>query len=430
MKIIPLYIGAEAAQWLANCGQSQISKESVGTQEALQDTVAKIISLVQTEGDTGIAQLAERFGDTVLSPVMVRADDIESVKRRLSAETRNTIDVAATRIRRFAEAVMEPMRSIAVSYETFATGLDFRPVSRVACYVPSGRYPLASTALMTAITAKVAGVTEVCIFSPKLTDEILYAGIVSGVTEFYQIGGAQAIAAAVYGTETVKPVAMIVGPGNAYVTEAKRQLQGQVAIDMLAGPSEICIIADGGGNAHWLALDLCSQAEHDPDARAYLLTDDAALAAKVLAELPMVCNQLNLPDFIGESLAQSAILVLPDMEACIAAANTIAPEHLQLHVAKPEEIQPHLLNYGALLIGYNATVSNGDYVAGPNHTLPTDRSARHTGALTPLSFLRAQTWVKVSASASDLHKETEAFAILEGLTAHGAAPRARYLHHQ
>lgn len=453
--MIPLYKGADAIAWLkkmasgagpdsesipapppltgsASAGPPMTGTKHSGSYIALnvQQEVEQIINHVRREGDAAIAQLASRFGDTISPPLFMEPEGIEALREQLPDDTVKTIDLAATRIQAFAEAILAAIRPIHVSYERFDTGLNFRPVGRVGCYVPSGRFPLTSTALMTAITAKVAGVSEVFILSPNLTDEILYAGTVAGVTEFHQIGGAQAVAAAAFGTKTVKAADMIVGPGNAYVTEAKRQLQGRIGIDMLAGPSEICIIADHGSNPYWLALDLLSQAEHDPDARAFLLTDDEGVATQVLAELPKVRSEIALPDFIDESLSKSVILVLPDIVACIAAANNIAPEHLQLHVGKPEDLQPHLVNYGALFIGYNATVPNGDYVAGPNHTLPTNRSARFAGALNPLTFLRAQTWIRVRSHANELHQETEAFANLEGLNAHAAAPRARYVQNQ
>lgn len=448
--MIPLYKNAEAIAWLKKWGTSSgndsgtvpappplttstsggpplAGAKHIASSNSIQQTVEQIIATVKAEGDAGIHQLASRFGDAVMPPLFMEEEGISALAAQLPKSTRQTIDLAAQRIRTFAEATLQAMRPIHVSYERFDTGLNFRPVNRVACYVPSGRYPLASTALMTAITAKVAGVAEVFILSPNLKDEILYAGTIAGVTEFHQIGGAQAVAAAAFGTKTIKPADMIVGPGNAYVTEAKRQLQGTIGIDMLAGPSEICIIADSGSNPHWLALDLLSQAEHDPDARAILLTDDDSIARQVLAELPKARTEVLLPDFIDESLSNSVILVLPDIVACIQAANSIAPEHLQLHVSKPEDLQPHLVNYGCMFIGYNATVPNGDYVAGPNHTLPTNRSARFAGALNPFTFLRAQTWVRVRSHADELHQETEAFANLEGLNAHAAAPRARYL---
>ncbi len=301
-----------------------------------------------------------------------------------------------------------------------------RPVKRAACYIPGGRYPLPSTALMTAVTASVAGVKEICIVSPNLCDEILYAGTLAGVHEFHQIGGAQAIAALALGTESIEVADMIAGPGNAYVTEAKRQLFGQVGIDMLAGPSEVAIIADKGAKARWVALDLLAQAEHDPDSRVYLLTDCPELARSVVAIFPSLIDEIKgLPDYIGSVLAASAVVVLPSLTECARVSDLIAPEHLELQVADPHKLKQSVTSYGALFMGYAATVPFGDYMAGPNHTLPTNRSARFAGGLSPLTFMRGQTWLDVKEGASGLASKTAAFAAIEGLLAHEAAARAR-----
>jgi histidinol dehydrogenase len=197
---------------------------------------------------------------------------------------------------------------------------------------------------------------------------------------------------------------------------------------MLAGPSEIAVIADASGNPEWIALDLLSQAEHDPDARAYLITDDPQVAQKVAAILPEIVSRLNLSDIVQESLSKSAILVFDNIDECTVAANEIAPEHLLLHVTAPEKLATAMKNYGALFIGYNATVPYGDYCAGPNHTLPTARAAKFSGGLTPLTFLRAQSWLQIDAPACELARMTSSFADVEGLKAHSAASIARLNH--
>jgi histidinol dehydrogenase len=378
---------------------------------------------VRLRGDEAIASFAGRFGDKPPRAVPCGGEILASSK--LPDKTKHVLASAAERIKKFAEQVMSLARPVSVAYSEYNVGFEFKPVARAACYIPAGRYPLPSTALMTAVTAKVAGVKEVVIFSPDLRDEILYAGALAGIDQFYEIGGAQAVAAAAYGTDTIMPVDIIVGPGNAFVTEAKRQVFGDIGIDMLAGPSEIAIIADGGANPKWIALDLLSQAEHDPNARAYLLTTDEVLAKQVAAEIETAFVRLALPDFVKLSLEKSAILKLPTLDACVQAANRIAPEHLHLHVAEPESLKPLLTNYGALFMGYNATVPYGDYMAGPNHTLPTSRAARFSGGLNPFIFLRGQSWLKVDAPAPELAELTAAFADLEGLTAHSAAASAR-----
>jgi histidinol dehydrogenase len=279
---------------------------------------------------------------------------------------------------------------------------------------------------MTVTTAKVAGVPEIILVSPRLCDEVIVAGHLAGATAFYQLGGAQAIAALALGTETIQSVDVIAGPGNAYVTEAKRQLQGTVGIDMLAGPSEVGIIADAQANPRWVAMDLLAQAEHDPMARAYLMTDSMVLAEAVQQAMVSLMDEITLPGFLAESIHESAILVLDSLEQCAEVANQMAPEHLQLNIADPPCLRPLLLNYGALFVGYRATVPFGDYMAGPNHTLPTGRTARFCGGLTPLTFLRPQSWIEVPAGGGKrLARETADFAALEGLHGHAAAAKFR-----
>jgi histidinol dehydrogenase len=388
-------------------------------------TVSAILAEVQSGGDPALKQIAARLKDPAPRAVAGDSPFVRECVSSLPESTKRTIEFAAGNIRRFAQAIMDSLQPVRVQFTEYGAGLDLVPVQRCACYVPGGRYPLPSTALMTAITAQVAGVKDIALFTPALKPEIVFAGTLAGVAEFHELGGAQAIAAAAYGTESIRAADVIVGPGNAYVAEAKRQLQGVVGIDMLAGPSEIAVIADRAGNPDWVALDLLSQAEHDPDARAYLLTDSEQLAEAVAAALPDIAASVGVPAFVRESLGQSAILVLSSLAECATVANAIAPEHLVLHVAEAEKIRGELKNFGALFIGYCATVPYGDYAAGPNHTLPTHRSARFSGGLTPLTFLRAQSWLEIKAPAKQLAEQTAAFARLEGLKAHEAAASAR-----
>ena len=332
------------------------------------------------DGDAGLVAIAKRLGDKIPQKILLDDTAVAAIEGRLTEETKTVLRTAAANIKKFGLAVVSAVKNVALDFGEYEAGFELRPVKRVACYIPGGRYPLPSTALMTAVTARVAGVQDVCIVSPKLGDEILYAGLLAGVTEYHQIGGAQAVAAMALGTVSIDAVDMIVGPGNAYVTEAKRQLYGRVGIDMLAGPSEVAIIADDGARAKWLALDLLAQAEHDPDSRVYLLTDSTSLAQDVAAAFPSLIDSLkDLPDYIGDVLASSAIVVLPNLAQCARVSNLIAPEHLELQVANPRELKQLVTNYGALFMGYTATVPFGDYVAGPNHTLPTNRSARFAG---------------------------------------------------
>lgn len=416
--MMPVLQGDAAKQWLR---QARVAAHD----QRIESLVKELLDEVRHGGDQALADIAARFNDPAPRRLDARGKQAQDECASLSDATRQTIQFAASRISHFAYAAMAQIQPVVVAQSEYCAGLTFAPVERAACYVPAGRYPLPSTALMTAITARAAGVKEVAIFTPALRPEIVFAGITAGADEFFEIGGAQAIAAAAYGTQSIKPVNVIVGPGNAYVVEAKRQLNGTVGIDMLAGPSEIAVIADGGGKPHWIALDLLSQAEHDPDARAYLLTDDAQLAAEVTRILPATIERLNLPGAVGEALSKSAILVLPTLADCARAADEIAPEHLLLHVCDPDRIVRDVHHFGALFIGYNATVAYGDYCAGPNHTLPTARAAKFAGGLNPLTFLRAQSWLRIDKPACQLARMTAAFADIEGLKAHSAAAAAR-----
>lgn len=426
--MIPTYRGAEALAWVARIdGPAAAEGGDDATRDAaVRAAVSAIIADVAARGDEALRALAERFGDP--APETLAADDprVEAACARLPAERRAVLERAAARVRAFGDAVMERVRQpILLPLPDCEVGLRFEPVSRAACYVPAGRYPLPSTAIMTAVTARAAGVRDVCVMTPRLHDEILYAGRLAGVARFHLVGGAQAVAAAALGTDGIGRCDLIVGPGNAYVTEAKRQLQGRIGIDMLAGPSEVVVVADSGADPRWVALDLLAQAEHDPDARAYLLTDSEALCDAVAAALPAAVERLALPDFVRRSLAGSALVALPDLAACLEAANRIAPEHLQLELRDPEAARPALRHYGALFLGDLSTVPLGDYMAGPNHTLPTQRTARFSGSLTPLTFLRAQSSIRATAEAALLLADTDRFAAMEGLRAHGAAAAAR-----
>lgn len=393
--------------------------------DRLSQSVREIVRQVRYEGDQALKALAERFGDPHPKKLMLDDPEVKAAIDRIPSETKTVLTRAAENIRCFAQAIMDQCRPVSLDRDGFQVGMDYKPVSRVACYVPGGRYPLPSTALMTAMTARVAGVEDIWILSPVLKDEVLYAGSLSGVSGFYQLGGAQAVAAVAFGTASIDPVDMIVGPGNAYVTEAKRQLQGIIGIDMLAGPSEVAIIADNGANPHWLALDMLAQAEHDPNARAYLFTNSSDLAHQVKDWIERLKQDMALPEFLRESMDHSAIYVFPSLEHCVDASNVLAPEHLELQVSDPVALKSKLTHYGALFMGYAATVPFGDYMAGPNHTLPTGRTARFAGGLTPLTFLRPQSWIKPGSAITSLAEDTYQFATLEGLVAHAQAAKAR-----
>lgn len=392
---------------------------------SVQETVASIIADVKREGDIAIERICKHIGDESFKELT--RSEISDACNRLSQDRKDTIDFAARNIRRFAEAIKATSTDVTVDYAEYTAGMRFVPVNRVACYVPGGRYPLPSTALMTTIPAAVAGVNEIFVAGPALTDEVIYAGIAGGATRFFRLGGAQAIAAFAFGTETVPKVDMAVGPGNAYVAEAKRQLIGTVGIDILAGPSEIALIADDSAEIDLLVRDLLSQAEHDPNAICFLFTTSQRISEAIGPALERRLQEAasRLPNFIRQSVNNITVRGCASLADCAAASNAVAPEHLLLHVVDPDSFLSMLTNYGALFIGKSTTVAYGDYCAGPNHTLPTGGTARFASGLSPLTFLRTQTWVKATNPAPTLSEYTRRFAEIEGLLAHADAAAIR-----
>jgi histidinol dehydrogenase len=419
--MIPIYQGVAAIQAL-----QQLEVSFMNVDPALAKTVQGILEAVRTEGDVALRRFAQQFGDPLPTAFALPEAEIEAAVGRVPKETRQLLQRAAQNIQAFADAVMQSVQAFTLQQDGFQVGLDWRPAERVACYVPGGRYPLPSTALMTSVTAQTAGVPSIAIVSPDLRDETIYAGTLAGVRAFYRLGGAQAVAAMAYGTASIPRMDMVVGPGNTYVTEAKRQLQGVIGIDMLAGPSEVAIIADAQANPDFVALDLLAQAEHDANARAYLFTDSPVLAEQTVSALvAFLARHPGLPAHLRETSQWGAAFVLPSLADCVEAVNAIAPEHLELLVADPLPLKASLKHYGALFMGYHTPVPIGDYMAGPNHTLPTGRSARFSGALNPLTFLRPQGWIQTSPNAEALVADVVRFARLEGLTAHALSAESR-----
>ncbi|MEB3205980.1 MAG: histidinol dehydrogenase [Vampirovibrionales bacterium] len=430
MSLIPILTTQEAASWLHG-HQAQTVSGFYSQKSALQQAVAAIFDAVCQEGTQAIRRYGEQFSECQPRQAFeLTQADIQAALQRVPQETLVTLQAAAQNIQMMADAVVSRVKEpVMISPETgLRAGVRWVAVDRALCYAPGGRYPLPSTALMTVITAKSAGVKEIFLTSPNMSDVIVAAGHLVGAHRFFRLGGAHAIAAFALGTEETPRVDMIVGPGNAYVSEAKRLVReaGLVGIDMLAGPSEVAIIADDTANAEWIALDLLAQAEHDPDARAILLTPSDALACEVSTHISECLTRLRLPAFVQKSLAGSAIFVLPSLHDCAEMANQIAAEHLHVQVEVPELLTPLLRHAGTLFVGHRATVPLGDYAAGPNHTLPTSGAARFCGGLTPLTFLRPQGWVEVQEPPPvKTLMTTVALATAEGLVAHAAAAQAR-----
>jgi histidinol dehydrogenase len=389
---------------------------------AAEDIVRPIIEAVRTEGDTALLRYARQFDRLGDTPMRVSAEELAAAGQALSANVRAAAETAIQNIRQFAEAQLPKER-----FEEFSPGRKLgwivRPLSAVGCYVPSGRYPLPSTLLMTAVLAQTAGVPRICVASPKPSLEILGCAHLLGITEFYRVGGAQAIAAMAFGTATIPRVNRIVGPGNAYVASAKKLLAGEVGIDFLAGPTEILILA-ADGDPRIIAADMLAQAEHDPTASAMLYTTSETLAQAVSAELERQLATLSTANVARQSIdSSSRIVVFPNMDQAVAAANAQAPEHLSLH---HPELLPKIVNAGTVFLGQNSPESAGDYAAGPSHVLPTGGAARLRGGLSAADFVKVIAIQQFSGPAlAQLAPAITTLARAEGLEAHARAVEVR-----
>ncbi len=393
-------------------------------QSNVSDIVSDIIATVRREGDGALYAYAERFDHVKLDTLRVTEEEIAAARAAVEPEFLAILEKAAKNIRHFHEKQVRT--SFIINDESgVVMGQKIIPVDRAGLYVPGGTAAYPSTVLMDAIPAKIAGVSRVVMVTPPAKDGsvnpvILAAASVAGVDEIYKVGGAQAIAALAYGTESVPRVDKIVGPGNAFVAEAKKQVFGQVAIDMIAGPSEILIVADGKSDAACLAADLLSQAEHDKMASAVLVTDSEPLAYAVQAELERQIPLLARSEIARASIdTNGKIIVAEDLRLAIDIANEIAPEHLELCVDAPFDYLDAIRHAGSVFMGRNCPEALGDYFAGPNHTLPTSGTARFSSPLSVDDFVKKTQYTYYTADALDRVAEDVAyFACKEGLTAH------------
>ena len=396
-------------------------------------SVKAIIDQVVAGGDQALLALTARFDRVQMDDPRVPMPIAEQAWRDLDEKDREAMDVAASNIRAFAQAQRATVKPLRVELsDGVVLGHEVLPVQDVACYVPGGRYPLPSTVLMTAIPARVAGVQRVVVVSPPAKDGlpspwILAAAHLAGADEIIAAGGAQAIAAVAHGTEKVRPVDLVVGPGNAWVTEAKRQVFGKVGIDALAGPSEVVVLADDSADPDRVAADMLAQAEHDPDAEAIALTTSHDLATSIRVAVQARLSQLPTAEIARASIqTRGAVLVVPDVHAMIAWANERAPEHLHLHLRDASAAAQRCTAYGGLFIGEHSAEVFGDYCSGVNHVLPTAGAARYTAGLSVMTFLRQPTWQRLSpAAASRLATTAAHLARIEGLHAHAQSAEAR-----
>jgi len=398
----------------------------------VNDVVAAIIADVRERGDEALVDLTGRFDRMELTPERLAFGkaEIEAEVAKVSDEDRAALTMAANRIRAY-HARQMPDDVEWTDPEGATLGWRWTPVSAAGLYVPGGQASYPSSVLMNAIPARVAGVERLVICVPTPAAEVnplvLLAAQLAGVDEIYRIGGAQAIAAMAYGTETIRPVDKITGPGNAYVAAAKRHVFGRVGIDMIAGPSEVLVIAQGAQNPEWLALDLLAQAEHDADAQSILITPDAALAAAVVAEVERLLPTLPRAAVAGASWRDyGTVIVTRDLDEAAALSDRIAPEHLELCVDDPEALARKTRHAGAIFLGGWTPEAVGDYVSGPNHVLPTARSARFSSGLSVMDFLKRTTMARLTPEAlAAIGPAAVRLAASEGLSAHGLSVASR-----
>ncbi len=388
-----------------------------------------IVDDVRRRGEAALVDHSLRLGDlpSATAPLVIDKAEMKAAFEGLSAADQGVLTRTAARIRAFALAQRAALQPVTVPVPGGAAGLHYAPVARAGCYAPGGRFPLPSSVLMTAVTARAAGVETVWVASPRPAPVTLAAAHVAGADAVLAVGGAQAIAALATGAGPVPAVDCIVGPGNRWVTAAKQLVAGRVAIDMLAGPSELVVLADAGADPERVAADLLAQAEHDPDALPVLLSLDAGLVDRVEAALAAQLAVLPTAAIAREALANGFSVVVDGLAAGCGLCDQLAPEHLALHLDDPAPAQAQLRHYGALFVGGAAAEVLGDYGAGPNHVLPTGGTARSVGALSVSTFLRVQTWLRVDAlaAAAEVVEDSARLAELEGLAAHAAAARLR-----
>lgn len=408
-----------------------ITRRSQAESEPIRRDVEAIIKAVQERGDEALRELTARFDGAVLESFAVTPEEIDAAVSAVGREFMAVLEEAAANIRAYHERQVEK-----TWIDTFRPGvrlgMKFTPIQRAGVYVPGGTAAYPSTVLMDVIPAHVAGVPSIAVFTPpgkdgSVSPYILAAAHVAGAMEIYKAGGAQGIAAAAYGTESIPPVFKIVGPGNAYVAMAKRLVFGTVGIDMIAGPSEVGILADSSANPVWVAADLLAQAEHDSRAAVFLATPDEALARRVEEEVARQLAQLTRRHIAEPAVNHyGRIFVTKDKAQAVEIMNLIGPEHLEIDFSDAEDWVEHIVNAGAVFIGPYTPEPIGDYLAGPNHTLPTMGTAAFSSPLGVYDFVKRSSLLQYDKGAFEsAARQVMAFAGVEGLEAHGLAVRRR-----
>ena len=397
-------------------------------------TVTEILERVRARGDEALKELTARYDNHFLTADLnswqISKDECELAFLALDKRLREALELAAARIRAYHESQLPADRDY-VDDAGVRLGARWRPVDAAGLYVPGGRAAYPSSLLMNAIPAKVAGVGRIAVVTPTpkgaANPLVLAAAHLAGVDEIWRIGGAQAVGALAYGTQRIRPVDVITGPGNAFVAEAKRQLFGVVGIDMMAGPSEILVIADAKNDPDWIAADLLSQAEHDPAAQSILITDDAAFAEQVEDRIDVQCSMISTGRTAKASWGEHGVLlIVEDLAEAIPLANRLAAEHVELAVDDPEAMFAELRHAGSVFFGRHTPEAVGDYVAGPNHVLPTGRRSRFSSGLSVLDFMKRTSFIEMGEQGlAAIGPAAIALAEAEGLPAHAHSVKVR-----
>ena len=403
----------QAAEFNAQSFPHSLDAETLSIAQSIVDDV-------RSGGESSIRKYAEKFAErTADQPLVIPREELDAALARISDEDSDLLHRVSARIQKFAAAQLDCLSELTTEVPGGKAGHTIEPVEHAGCYAPAGRYALPSTVMMTAVTARVAGCKRVTVASPNPSDMILATAAVSGADSVLAVGGAHAIAAMAYGFENLERCDMIAGPGNRFVTAAKKIVHGDCGIDMIAGPSELVLVADESSDPATVAADLLGQAEHDVDARPFLITTSAVVADMVSLEVEKQVKELPSCETATESITNNgAAIVCASIDQAIDICNRIAPEHLELHVENADSVASQIRNAGCIFIGHDSAEVFGDYGVGPNHTLPTSGTARFTAGLNVFTFLRVRTWLKLDEAPADLVADTARLAEIEGLIGH------------
>jgi histidinol dehydrogenase len=386
----------------------------------------EIVNHVRLGGEAAVRRYARNFGErTDDQPLLLSIEQMEEAARRVDPSDVELLRRVAHRIGDFADAQMECLRELTMDVPGGTAGHTIEPIESVGCYAPAGRFALPSTVLMTVIPALSAGCESVTLATPNPSDLMLAAAAVAGASRVLAVGGAHAIAAMAYGLDELDRCDLIVGPGNRWVTAAKKLVSGQCGIDMLAGPSELVVVADSSANPEIVAADLLAQAEHDSDARPFLITDSSELANAVLSAMESQLQSLATAETARAALRNGAAIIVESLDQAVEIVNELAPEHLELHCANAEAFAKEISHAGSLFIGKQSAEVFGDYGIGPNHTLPTSGTARWSAGLNVFTFVRVRTWLRLNHTPHALISDTARMAALEGLYGHERAALKR-----